>query len=186
MLFKKIFIALSICSICFAGGAFAQEDFEKRLNANNIKIKVSDQNLSNMHKASTLLISCVDFRLRDETEKLMSDALGLIDDYDEVALPGAALTLVSPDHPHWKQTVEDIIGLVEKLHNIKRVVLLDHRGCGAFKLVKGDDHTKSHGAETEMHRKVMNEAKKVINTKFPHLKVYSLLLGLDGAVEVIK
>ena len=34
------------------------------------------------HTASTLLISCVDFRLRDKTEKLMIEKFNLLDDYD--------------------------------------------------------------------------------------------------------
>ena len=48
--------------------------------------------------ASTLLISCVDFRLRDKTEKLMIEKFNLLDDYDEVTIPGASLALTKDSH----------------------------------------------------------------------------------------
>lgn len=164
---------------------YAKDSFEQSISK-PIKIDISSAKLSKMHKASTLLISCVDFRLRDETEKLMRVNFGLLDDYDEVVMPGASLALVSPNHPHWKQTVEDIIEVLKKLHHVKRVILLDHRDCGAYKLIMGHEHTKNHESETKMHHEVLSQAKSAIETKFPQLKVYTLLLGLDGVVEVIK
>lgn len=187
MLFKKTIIAvLAYFFILSTAVTRAEDAFEQRIYSGNLKVPVSSDTLKNMSQASTLLISCVDFRLRDETEKLMSQQLQLLDDYNEVSVPGAALAFVSPEHPHWKATVEDIIGLVEKLHNIKRVVLLDHRDCGAFKLVKGHDHAKTYAHETEAHKAVLAEAKAAIEYKFPNLKVYTMLLGLDGSVEVFK
>ncbi len=164
---------------------YAKDNFEQIISK-PIKIDTSNAKLSTMSKASTLLISCVDFRLRDETEKLMRINFGLLDDYDEIVMPGASLALVSQDHPHWKQTVEDIVEVLKKLHHIKRVILLDHRDCGAYKLIIGHDHAKNHESETKAHRQVLVQAKSSIESKFPQLKVYSLLLGLDGVVEVIK
>ncbi len=51
-----------------------------------IKVEVSKEHLKTLNEASTLLISCVDFRLIDETDKLMKQ-LGLEDDFDKVSLP---------------------------------------------------------------------------------------------------
>jgi len=182
----KSFWVILLCAITLnfsTSLAKPGSSFDEKMKQNSFKIDVSNKNLSKMHEASTLLISCVDFRLRDETERLMSEQLGLLDDYDEVAMPGAALALVEAIHPHWKQTAEDIVGILEKLHHIKRIILLDHRECGAFKLVKGHDHTKSAELETAEHKKVMSEAKASLQKQFPHIKVYTMLMGLDGTVE---
>lgn len=46
---------------------------------------------TNRKYTETLLISCVDFRFRNEVEELMGNFLHLEGDYDEVALPGASL-----------------------------------------------------------------------------------------------
>lgn len=116
--------------------------------------------------ASTLLISCVDFRLRDKTEKLMIEKFNLLDDYDEVTIPGASLALTKDSHLNWKEMVEEMIDMLRKLHHIKRVILLDHRDCGAFKLIKGQGHTKTRALETQTHIEVMQEAKASLQSKF--------------------
>ncbi len=133
--------------------------------------------------ASTLLISCVDFRLRDKTEKLMIEKFNLLDDYDEVTIPGASLALTKDSHLNWKEMVEEMIDMLRKLHHIKRVILLDHRDCGAFKLIKGQGHTKTRALETQTHIEVMQEAKASLQSKFSHLEVHTMLLELDGTVE---
>ncbi|XVN41508.1 MAG: hypothetical protein RCO49_03005 [Rickettsia endosymbiont of Argas persicus] len=97
-----------------------------------IKVEVSKEHLKTLNEASTLLISCVDFRLIDETDKLMKQ-LGLEDDFDKVSLPGASLALVNETYTHWGKTIEDTIEILQDLHNIKQIIFLDHRECGAYK-----------------------------------------------------
>jgi hypothetical protein len=63
---------------------------------------------------------------------------------------------------------------------------LDHRDCGAFKLIKGSKHTTTRELETQTHLEVMQEAKKSLQSKFSHLEVYTMLLDLDGSVEDLK
>jgi len=157
--------------------------FDESIKKNQFIIPVSKSDLKQMKEASTLLISCVDFRLRNETERLMRTQLHLTDDYDEVAMPGASLGLTQTGHPHWKETLEDIVALVEQLHKIKRIILLDHRDCGAYKLLIGGEYTKTKALETAIHRKNLLEAKAILEKKFPELKVYTMLIGLDGVVE---
>ncbi|MFY9589156.1 carbonic anhydrase [Rickettsia endosymbiont of Halotydeus destructor] len=149
-----------------------------------LKVKVSNEHLKVLNQASTLLISCVDFRLRDETVEFMNK-LNLLDDYDEVSLPGSSLALVNDQYPYWGKTIEDVIELLQKLHNIKQVIFLDHRECGAYKLLIGEEYLKTEEEETAAHAEILNKARKIINEKFSNLKVYTFLMGLDGVVEQI-
>lgn len=158
---------------------------EKLKNTKEFKVSHKDQNLLCMHTASTLLISCVDFRLRDETFELMNDVLNLTDDYDELVLPGASLALVNDKYPHWGQSINEIIGLLKKLHSIKRVIFLDHRNCGAYRLILGQESIKNRETETKTHTKILNEACDHIHKEFPKLETHKLLMGLDGTVERI-
>lgn len=157
--------------------------FEESMKQDQFIVPVSQEDLKYMKDASTLLISCVDFRLRHPTEKLMRTQLHLLDDYDEIAVPGASLALTETGHPHWQQTINDIITIVEKLHNIKRIILLDHRDCGAYKLIKGGEYSKTKSIETSSHQATLLEAKAALEKKFPKLKIYTMLMGLDGVVE---
>ncbi|MGX6959774.1 MAG: carbonic anhydrase [Rickettsia endosymbiont of Pentastiridius leporinus] len=149
-----------------------------------LKVEVSKEHLKTLNEASTLLISCVDFRLIDETDKLMKQ-LGLEDDFDKVSLPGASLALVNDKYTHWGKTIEDTIELLQDLHNIKQILFLDHRECGAYKKLIAPEHLSTKEKETIAHTEILNKARKIIKEKFPKLKVYTFLMGLDGVVEQI-
>jgi carbonic anhydrase len=149
-----------------------------------VKVEVSKEHLKTLNEASTLLISCVDFRLIDETDKLMKQ-LGLEDDFDKVSLPGASLALVNEKYTCWGETIEDTIGILQQLHNIKQIVFLDHRDCGAYKMLVGQEYLETREKETAEHTKILNKARNIIKEKFPQLKVYTFLMGVDGVVEQI-
>jgi hypothetical protein len=182
-------IYLSILFIligCTPNKAIDKKNFEEIIQQSTFRVDVSAPNLDKKHETSTLLVSCVDFRLRDETDKLMEKHLFLMDDYDEIALPGASLALVQTKYPHWNKTLKDLIGLIEKLHHIKRVIFLDHRGCGAYNLLQGKEHAATPEKETHSHKAVLDRAREILKKDFPKLKVYTLLMGLDGVVENIQ
>jgi hypothetical protein len=178
-------IVLFFIAGCSSETTVSRKSFDELINQPSIIVPVIP-GLEKKHEASTLLISCVDFRLREETDKLMETYLSLLDDYDEIALPGASLTLAQTKYPHWSKTVKDVIGLVEKLHKIKRVIFLDHRECGAYKLLYGKEHAATKEKETHSHKVAFEKARDLLKKEFPQLKVYTLLMGLDGVVENIQ
>jgi len=164
----------------------ASDPFLKAMEKTLFKVKVSSENLLSMRNASTLLISCVDFRLRGETAALLNQELHLLDDYDEISLPGSSLAFVLEDRPHWRQTIEEIIALLKQIHGIKRVIFLDHRQCSAYKLAKGEEALSTHEKETSVHSDVFKQVRAKMKDNFPDLEVYTLLMGFDGIVENIK
>jgi carbonic anhydrase len=171
-------------SACSCGPACDATKFDRAIKAGQIKVDVSRKDLEHVKKASTLVISCIDFRLRDEVAQLFNVKLGLLDDYDELVLPGASLAHTMPrPYESWKDVVDQVIAMAQKMHGITRVVLLDHRGCGAYKTVTGgfDDKDKEYQA----HKAGLLQVKARLKSKFPALGVYALLMGLDGVVEVI-
>jgi hypothetical protein len=184
---RNLFLGLLLLNISAHAEApdSANAKFDAAMKQKRLQVKMSSSNLKGDHTASTLLISCVDFRLRDETESLMQDVLGLKDDYDEISIPGASLALANNKYPHWTQTLEEIIAILQDLHHIKRVIFLDHRNCGAYTLMLGKEHAETKDLEFAAHKDSLMKAKKVIQDKFPNLSVHSLLIGFDGGVDVI-
>jgi hypothetical protein len=136
------------------------------------------------HAAPYLVISCMDFRLRDELEKFMELRVGP-DKYDEIVLPGASLGVFNEKYPEWSKTFEDIIRLSLKLHKITTIVFIDHRDCGAYKMLKGEHCCDNRAAETHVHAVQFEAVRKLLKEKFPHLKVETLIMGLDGQVETV-
>lgn len=131
-----------------------------------------------------LLLSCMDFRLMDDVERYMSGR-GLRDKYDHVVLAGASLGAVTDKFPAWNKTFWEHLDIAIKLHNIHTVMVLDHRDCGAYKVVVGPEHAKDRGTETAAHAKQLGALRAQLAEKYPKLKVETLLMSLDGEVETI-
>ncbi|UTH75769.1 carbonic anhydrase [Chromobacterium sp. IIBBL 290-4] len=131
-----------------------------------------------------LLLSCMDYRLVDETAAFM-DGLGLRDNYDHIVLAGASLISITDKFPAWNTTFWQHLGVAIDLHHIKKVVLLDHRDCGAYKVVFGEDFAKDPAKETAIHAKALTALRLAIQAKHPQLAVDTYLMALDGKTEAI-
>ena len=62
---------------------------------------------------------------------------------------------------------------------------MDHRDCGAYKVLLGEDFSKDRAKETAVHAEKLRELRTRINAKHPKLEVELLLMNLDGTVEKI-
>ena len=131
-----------------------------------------------------LVLTCMDYRLMNETAFLLNER-SLVNKYDQVILAGATLGVATDKYPAWADTFWNHLDLAIKLHSIKRVIAINHRDCGAFKLVFGKDYGKLPDEETEIHTKVMTNFKKLVEKKQPIIKVELLLMWLDGNVQPI-
>lgn len=131
-----------------------------------------------------LLLSCMDFRLMDDIERYMSDR-GLRDKYDHIILAGASLGAITDKYPAWNRTFWEHLDIAIKLHNIHTVIVMDHRDCGAYKVILSAEHAKDSRVETDTHAAQLKSLKGMINDKYPKLKVEMLLMALDGKVETI-
>jgi hypothetical protein len=139
---------------------------------------------ANGHEVEALLLNCMDFRLVNEVTFLMNEH-GLTNRYDQVIMAGATLGIATDKYPSWAQTFWDHLDLAIKLHGVKRVIAIDHRDCGAYKLALGKDYGQLPLEETEIHSKVMQDFRDQVMRKQPAVDVELLLMGLDGKVEPI-
>jgi hypothetical protein len=65
------------------------------------------------------------------------------------------------------------------------VIAVDHRDCGAYKLVFNKDYGKLPDEETQIHTKVMTDFRDLVKRKQPTVDVELLLMWLDGHVQPI-
>ncbi|MFL6334541.1 MAG: carbonic anhydrase [Pyrinomonadaceae bacterium] len=134
--------------------------------------------------ADALLLTCMDYRLIDATNHYMAER-GLKNKYDHVVLAGASLGALTEKRPEWNKTFWDHLGLALELHQVHEVLVLDHRDCGAYKLLLGEDLSKDPGRETEVHAVWLKRLEESIKEKHRELKVELLLMSLAGKVEHI-
>jgi hypothetical protein len=131
-----------------------------------------------------LLLNCVDYRLTGATSKYM-ESQKMAGKYDQMVLAGAALGAKNDKFPAWGQTFMDHVKLAIDLHNIHKVVVMDHRDCGAYRVIFGEDLAKDPKKELEVHATTMRALRADINAKFPKLEIELLLMALTGKVEKV-
>jgi carbonic anhydrase len=135
-------------------------------------------------KTEVLLLTCMDFRLMDEIERYMS-ARGLRDKYDHIVLAGASLGAVTDKYPAWNKTFWEHLDISIQLHHIRRVIVIDHRDCGGYKLILGEEHRKDPQTEKQAHAVELRKLKDQILEKYPEVEVEMRLMALGGRVELI-
>ena len=136
------------------------------------------------HTAEALLLSCMDYRLIDDIAHYM-DGRGMTNQYDHVVLAGAALGALTGDFKDWKKTFWEHLKIASDLHHIKKVIVLDHRDCGAYKVILKADFSKNPTLETRVHGKYLRDLAKEIGKRYPQLEIETLMMNLDGTVETV-
>jgi hypothetical protein len=127
----------------------------------------------------------MDYRLVNATERYMAGR-GLKGKYDHVILAGASLGAITDKFPAWNKTFWEHLDVAIELHHVQKAIVLDHRDCGAYKVILGEDFAKDPPKETAVHADKLNELRKQITAKHPKLGVELLLMSLDGKVAPIK
>jgi hypothetical protein len=134
--------------------------------------------------AEALLLNCIDYRLTGATTRYMAEKQ-LAGKYDQVILAGASLGANTEKFPSWGTTFREHVQIAIDLHHIRRIVVIDHRDCGAYKEILGKDLAANPKEEFEVHAAQMRSLKTDIGRKHPDLEVELLLMGLDGKVETV-
>jgi hypothetical protein len=132
-----------------------------------------------------LAIMCIDYRLVDDAVHFFDDKRNLRKQFDLVALAGASLAAVAPAFPASGAAFWDHVSIAQQLHNIKRVVMLDHRQCGAYKVQFGSQYAEGGATELEQHRGVMKLAAAEFERRKIGLPLEFYLMALDGTAEPV-
>jgi len=134
--------------------------------------------------ADALVLTCMDYRLVDDGVKYFNER-GLKNKYDHVVLAGASIGALGKLGQEWADTFWKHVDTAIKLHSIHEVIVVDHRDCGAFKIVFGKESIAKREDETALHKQQTALLAAQIKEKFPTLKTEMLLMDLDGSVDVL-
>jgi hypothetical protein len=136
------------------------------------------------HDAEVLLLTCIDFRFFHKVAEHI-EAAGLSGKFDHVILAGAELGAVVdfPPEPklHWQQFFLEHLDLSKALHSIKRVVVLGHRDCGAYRKFKVLPEKPTPDEERAAHKHHADRLEALVKRFHPKLEVEKYLLSLGAA-----
>ena len=131
-----------------------------------------------------MVLGCIDPRLQVPVANYTAQQ-GLTGKYSQFVFAGAAVGVVAPAFKDWHKTFWDNLAATIQLHNIKKVVAINHRDCGAAKIAYGDAAVADAQAETETHRKALAEFLAQVSANQPKLGVETGLMALDGKLEML-
>ena len=129
-----------------------------------------------------MVLGCIDPRMQEPVRKYMAKR-HLTGKFSQFVIAGAAIGVVAEPFKDWHKAFWDNLAATIQLHNIKRVIAINHRDCGAAKIAYGEAAVATKDAETETHRKALAEFRKQVNEKQPKLGVETGLMAINGKFQ---
>ena len=128
-----------------------------------------------------MLVNCIDPRFTTGNFEYMG-AQHMRNRYSQFVIAGGPIGAVHPRFAAWHQAFWDNLGITVSLHNIRSVVALTHRDCGAAKLAFGEASVANPTAETTAHAEALSIFRAEVGKRQPALKVVTGIMALDGSV----
>ena len=131
-----------------------------------------------------MVLGCIDPRLQKPVADYTASR-GLTGKYSQFVIAGAAIGVVAEPFKDWHKAFWDNLATSVQLHNIKKVIAIDHRDCGAAKIDYGEAKVANREIETETHRATLAEFRRQVGDRKLNLKVETGLMAIDGTIEMI-
>jgi carbonic anhydrase len=133
-------------------------------------------------KYDAMVLSCIDPRLQEPVRSYTAGRK-LTGKYSQFVIAGAAIGVVAPAFKDWHKTFWDNLAASIQLHAIDRVIVINHRDCGAAKIAYGAAAVTNAEAETRTHRDALAEFRKQLKERYPKLGAETGLMALNGKLE---
>lgn len=131
-----------------------------------------------------MLVNCIDPRVTTNSLLHMTSN-GMRDRYSQFVIGGGPIGVVHQRFAPWHGAFWDNLDITIQLHNIKRVVALTHRDCGAAKLAFGDAAVATRQAETTAHAEALRAFSAEVRRRKPTLAVVAGIMDSNGTVDAV-
>ncbi len=132
-------------------------------------------------KYKAMVLSCIDPRFQPKVYVYL-DSRKLQGNYSSFTIAGAAVGVTHDKYKKWQKTFFDNLSTSIKLHKINRLIVINHKDCGAAKLVNGKKKFNEIN-EKKIHQNSFRKLKKILNKKFPKLNHEFYLMNLKGSIK---
>lgn len=129
------------------------------------------------HNCENIIFHCIDFRLIKKTHDFLEKEYG-VDNYDIVSIAGSSKNIADNNEEIKKYLLKQI-EISYTLHHSKKVVLIHHSDCGAY---KGSYQFENEKEEKEKQIEDMKKSETIIKEKFPSMiveKIWAQILEND-------
>ena len=129
-----------------------------------------------MKKYEAMVLSWIDPRFQPKVFNYLKKKK-LTGKYSSFTIAGSAIGVTSKKFKKWQSTFLDNLSTSIKLHNIGKLIIINHEDCGAAKIVNGKKDFNSN-IEKKIHNDSFKKIKLILNKKFPELKLSFKILKL--------
>jgi len=131
-----------------------------------------------------MLMKCIDPRFTTNTWAHMA-ARGWQNAYSQFNIAGGPIAAVAPVFQEWRAAWEANLDISVQLHNVKRLIGITHRDCGAAVVAYGERIKTDRAYETRMHTQALRAFRDQAKKRQPQLIVELGIMDLGGAVEPV-
>ncbi len=122
-----------------------------------------------MKKYEAMVLSCIDPRFQAKVFNHLKRKK-LTGKYSSFTIAGAAIGVTHKKFKKWHSTFWDNLETSIKLHKISKLIVLNHKDCGAAKIANKKKQFNSL-IENKIHKESFINLKKKLKKKHPNLKV---------------
>ena len=122
-----------------------------------------------MKKYEAMVLSCIDPRFQSKVYKYLKSKK-LTGKYSSFTIAGAAIGVTNQKFKKWHSTFWENLKTSIKLHQISKLIVINHKDCGAAKIVNGKKKFNS-SIEDKIHKQSFEKLRKTLRKKHPNLKV---------------
>ena len=131
-----------------------------------------------------MVLSCMDPRFQPIVFNYLKKKK-LSGKYSSFTIAGSAIGVTANKFKKWHKTFWDNFETSVKLHNIKKLIVINHRDCGAARIINGKKEFSSVN-ETKVHKNSFQKIKKTFKKKYPKLKIELKLISLNKKIQNFK
>lgn len=135
--------------------------------------------MKNEYKA--MVLSCIDPRFQPIVYNHLKKKR-LVGKYSSFTIAGSAIGVTASKFKKWHNVFWDNFDTSVKLHNIKKLIVINHRDCGAAKIINGKKEFSKIN-EIKVHKNSFKKIKKIFKKKYPKLKLELKLISLSKKIE---
>ena len=131
-------------------------------------------------KYKAMVLSCIDPRFQPIVSSYLKKR-NLNGKYSSFTIAGSAIGVTAAKFRRWHKTFWDNLETSINLHKITKLIVINHRDCGAAKILNGKKNFTEHN-ESLIHKKSFNQIKKTLKKKHKKLKIEMFLISLNKKI----
>ena len=113
--------------------------------------------MNNKYKA--MVLSCIDPRFQPKVYNFLKRKK-LSGKYSSFTIAGAAVGITNKNFKKWQKTFIENLSTSVQLHKINKLIVINHKDCGAAKLVNGKNQFNEVN-ENKIHEESFKILKKI-------------------------